>query len=146
MGDKYEEIKVLKKTGNLIKSKRFSDCWKEYTQELKQGIYKSKNTSSGYFTKGKLLVDFFKSKNVGKLNYDDLKELVKLLNEKIKQQKHEFRKELRQKLSKKAKEFKKENYTQGIIDGIQEVGEQLKQYFPIEENDMDELTTEISKG
>ena len=76
LGDKYEEIKVLKKTGNLIKSKRFSDCWKEYTQELKQGIYKSQNTTSGYLTKGKLLVDFFKSKNVGKLTYDDLKEYL----------------------------------------------------------------------
>ena len=76
LGDKFEEIKVLKKTGNLVKSKRFNDCWKEYTQELKQGIYKSSNTSSGYFTKGKLLVDFFKSKNVGKLNYDDLKDYL----------------------------------------------------------------------
>ena len=76
LSDKFEEIKVLKKTGNLVKSKRFSDCWKEYTQELKQGIYKSQNTTSGYLTKGKLLVDFFKSKNVGKLTYDDLKEYL----------------------------------------------------------------------
>ena len=72
LSDKYEEIKVLKKTGNLIKSKRFSDCWKEYTQEIKRGVYKSENTTTGYLTKGRLLVDFFKSKSVGKLNYDDL--------------------------------------------------------------------------
>ena len=72
LSDKYEEIKVLKKTGNLVRSKRFSDCWKEYTQEIKQGVYKSENTTTGYLTKGRLLVDFFKSKSVGKLNYDDL--------------------------------------------------------------------------
>jgi uncharacterized membrane protein len=42
--------------------------------------------------------------------------------------------------------FKKGNNKQAFIDGIKEAGEQLKKYFPFQENDTDELSNEISKG
>ncbi len=43
-------------------------------------------------------------------------------------------------------QFKKENYKQGLIDGILEAGNQLKTHFPYQSDDIDELDNEISKG
>ena len=43
-------------------------------------------------------------------------------------------------------QFKKGNFKQGLIDGILKAGERLKTYFPHEENDVNELSNEISKG
>ena len=43
-------------------------------------------------------------------------------------------------------QFKKSNFKQGLIDGITQAGEQLKTYFPWQENDTNELSNEISKG
>ena len=76
LGDLFDEYKVLKKTGNLVRTKSFRDCWKEYTSEIKSGIYKSGNTSTGYLNKGRLLVDFFKNKRVDKITYDELKDYL----------------------------------------------------------------------
>ena len=45
-----------------------------------------------------------------------------------------------------ANQFKKNNFKQGLIDGILRAGEQLKKYFPYQENDAEELSNEISKG
>ena len=45
-----------------------------------------------------------------------------------------------------ANHFKSGNFKQGLIDGILEAGQQLKSYFPHQENDTDELSNEISKG
>ena len=45
-----------------------------------------------------------------------------------------------------ANQFKKGNFKQGLIDGITQAGEQLKTYFPWQENDTNELSNEISKG
>ncbi|WP_445453973.1 TPM domain-containing protein [Flavobacterium sp. 25HG05S-40] len=45
-----------------------------------------------------------------------------------------------------ANHFKEGNFKQGLIDGILHAGEQLKKYFPYQDNDTDELTNEISKG
>jgi uncharacterized membrane protein len=43
--------------------------------------------------------------------------------------------------------FKNGNYKQGLIEGILRAGEQLKNYFPYnEEHDTNELSNEISKG
>jgi uncharacterized membrane protein len=42
--------------------------------------------------------------------------------------------------------FKSGNFKQGLINGILEAGDQLKKYFPFQENDTDELSNEISKG
>ena len=42
--------------------------------------------------------------------------------------------------------FKAGSFKQGIIDGVLKVGEQLKAYFPWDENDEDELPNEVSKG
>jgi uncharacterized membrane protein len=42
--------------------------------------------------------------------------------------------------------FKNGNFKQGLIDGILRAGEQLKKYFPWQENDINELSNEISKG
>lgn len=42
--------------------------------------------------------------------------------------------------------FKKGNFKQGIVDGILQVGKELKEYFPWEGNDTDELPNEVSKG
>lgn len=44
-----------------------------------------------------------------------------------------------------AEHFKKSDFKQGLIAGIQNAGEQLKQYFPREANDKDELSNEISR-
>jgi uncharacterized membrane protein len=45
-----------------------------------------------------------------------------------------------------ANHFKEGNFKQGLIDGILHAGEQLKKYFPYQDDDTDELTNEISKG
>jgi len=45
-----------------------------------------------------------------------------------------------------ANHFKSGNFKQGLIDGVLEAGDQLKKYFPYQENDTDELSNEISKG
>lgn len=42
--------------------------------------------------------------------------------------------------------FKNGNFKQGLIDGIQNTGEQLKQYFPYSGNDTNELSDTISIG
>jgi uncharacterized membrane protein len=43
--------------------------------------------------------------------------------------------------------FKEGQYKDGLIKGILEAGEQLKKYFPYNhEDDMDELSNEISRG
>jgi len=42
--------------------------------------------------------------------------------------------------------FKVGDFKQGLIDGILKAGEQLKQHFPWQLNDTDELSNEISKG
>lgn len=42
--------------------------------------------------------------------------------------------------------FKSGDFKQGLIDGIIKSGNQLKQYFPYEDTDENELTNEISKG
>ena len=42
--------------------------------------------------------------------------------------------------------FKKGEFATGLIHGIKETGEHLKQYFPSQENDVNELPDEISYG
>ena len=42
--------------------------------------------------------------------------------------------------------FKKGEFAVGLIHGIEETGEHLKQYFPWQENDINELSDEISYG
>lgn len=42
--------------------------------------------------------------------------------------------------------FKSGNFKQGLIDGILIAGEQLKNYFPCEDDDTNELSNEISIG
>ena len=42
--------------------------------------------------------------------------------------------------------FQHGNFKQGLIDGILNAGEQLQKHFPYQENDLDELTNEISRG
>lgn len=42
--------------------------------------------------------------------------------------------------------FKEGEFTQGLILGIEEAGEQLKRYFPYQSDDVNELSDEISKG
>lgn len=42
--------------------------------------------------------------------------------------------------------FKKQQYKQGLIEGILQAGERLKQFFPLLEDDTNELSNEISKG
>lgn len=45
-----------------------------------------------------------------------------------------------------ATHFKSGDFASGLISGIAQVGEQLKTYFPLQENDQNELSNEISKG
>ena len=45
-----------------------------------------------------------------------------------------------------ASHFKNGEFKQGIIAGILNAGEQLKQYFPWQTDDTNELSNEISKG
>ncbi|WP_378186581.1 TPM domain-containing protein [Aquimarina sp. W85] len=42
--------------------------------------------------------------------------------------------------------FKKEDFTQGLIDGILLAGKQLQEHFPWDQNDTNELSNEISIG
>ncbi len=42
--------------------------------------------------------------------------------------------------------FRNGNFKQGLIEGILSAGEQLKKYFPHQEDDTNELSNEISKG
>ncbi len=42
--------------------------------------------------------------------------------------------------------FKQQNFSQGIIDGVLQIGTVLKKYFPWDKNDINELPNEISKG
>jgi len=42
--------------------------------------------------------------------------------------------------------FKKGEFAIGLINGIEKAGEQLKQYFPHQDNDVNELSDEISYG
>jgi len=43
-------------------------------------------------------------------------------------------------------EFKKNNYASGLSEGIIMAGEQLKEHFPYKDDDVDELSNEISYG
>lgn len=45
-----------------------------------------------------------------------------------------------------AKNFERGKFKQGLVDGILLAGQQLKHYFPHEDNDINELPNEISKG
>jgi len=45
-----------------------------------------------------------------------------------------------------ATQFQNNNFKQGLIDGITTAGIQLKKYFPVQKNDADELSNEISFG
>ncbi len=42
--------------------------------------------------------------------------------------------------------FKKQQYKQGLTEGILQAGERLKQFFPLLDDDTNELSNEISKG
>ncbi len=42
--------------------------------------------------------------------------------------------------------FRANNFKQGLIEGITEAGLQLKKYFPLQDNDTNELSNEISLG
>ena len=42
--------------------------------------------------------------------------------------------------------FKEKKFKEGLIAGVLRAGEQLKNYFPTEKNDKDELSNEISRG
>lgn len=42
--------------------------------------------------------------------------------------------------------FKEGNYKKGLVEGILRAGERLKQYFPHQSDDSNELSNEISKG
>lgn len=45
-----------------------------------------------------------------------------------------------------ATHFKNDDFKQGLIDGITIAGEQLKKYFPCQDDDKNELSNEISNG
>jgi len=42
--------------------------------------------------------------------------------------------------------FRKNDFTTGLVEGIQKAGEQLKKYFPRASNDINELPDNISKS
>lgn len=42
--------------------------------------------------------------------------------------------------------FRQGNYVRGLIEGIQEAGEQLRQYFPRQDDDINELPNDIHFG
>jgi len=44
------------------------------------------------------------------------------------------------------KEFATGNFVKGLSDGIKKIGEKLKQYFPYQDDDVNELPDEISMG
>jgi uncharacterized membrane protein len=43
-------------------------------------------------------------------------------------------------------EFKLERFAEGLIDGIQMAGEKLKEFFPYQADDINELPDDISFG
>ena len=43
-------------------------------------------------------------------------------------------------------QFKEGQIAQGLIDGIQQAGQQLKKHFPYQKEDVNELSDEISYG
>ncbi len=43
-------------------------------------------------------------------------------------------------------QFKKNDFKQGIIDGILKAGKELQTHFPYQQGDVNELSDEISKG
>jgi uncharacterized membrane protein len=45
-----------------------------------------------------------------------------------------------------ATHFRKGDFRQGLIEGINNAGQQLKKYFPYAESDNNELSNEISRG
>lgn len=45
-----------------------------------------------------------------------------------------------------AKQFQDGNFKQGLIDGVLNAGDQLKTHFPYQDDDINELSNEISKG
>lgn len=42
--------------------------------------------------------------------------------------------------------FKNKNNKDGLVNGIREAGKRLKEFFPYQSDDIDELSNEISKG
>lgn len=42
--------------------------------------------------------------------------------------------------------FKKQQYKQGLVEGILQAGKRLKQFFPLLDSDTNELSNEISRG
>lgn len=42
--------------------------------------------------------------------------------------------------------FRQGNYVRGLVEGIQEAGEQLRQYFPRQDDDINELPNDIHFG
>ncbi|WP_442267671.1 TPM domain-containing protein [Tenacibaculum sp. ZS6-P6] len=42
--------------------------------------------------------------------------------------------------------FKNGNFKQGLVQGVLKAGEELKAHFPWDEDDIDELPNEVSKG
>ena len=42
--------------------------------------------------------------------------------------------------------FKNAYFKQGLVDGVLHAGQQLKKYFPVEDNNTNELSNTISKG
>ncbi|MGC4040300.1 MAG: TPM domain-containing protein [Flavobacterium sp.] len=44
------------------------------------------------------------------------------------------------------KHFQNGNFKQGLIEGILNAGKQLQQHFPYQDDDINELSNEISKG
>jgi len=42
--------------------------------------------------------------------------------------------------------FKSDEYKQGLVEGVKEVSKKLKEYFPYEKGDTNELSDDISKG
>jgi len=42
--------------------------------------------------------------------------------------------------------FKNNQYKKGLIEGVTEIGQKLKQHFPFQSNDTNELSDDISKG
>ncbi|MFD2910032.1 TPM domain-containing protein [Flavobacterium ardleyense] len=42
--------------------------------------------------------------------------------------------------------FKENQYKKGLVEGVLKAGEQLKSYFPSQDDDIDELSNEISRG
>jgi hypothetical protein len=42
--------------------------------------------------------------------------------------------------------FKKQQFTEGLCKGIEMAGEKLKTHFPLQSNDTNEITNEISIG